>query len=147
MMLTKVSILLMFIRGFDTAATNKFHRICWCFPVIIVLSYTASVVLTIVQCWPISSNWTGHCKPAFFFDNMNLHWWVKAVFNIITDFILANLQAKYVFFSEQPVREKIVGGIIILLSNTYVHPTKTSGLHRILTYFPASAASPSRARS
>ncbi|EME43943.1 hypothetical protein DOTSEDRAFT_53193 [Dothistroma septosporum NZE10] len=101
MIFTKVSILLAWVRCFDTPVIAGFRRICWWLLGFIVAFYISA--------------WTGHCHPVVIVDNLNLHWWIKANVNTGTDFLLSLLPVKYVLCSQRPLQEKkySVGGVAI----------------------------------
>ena len=66
--MTKVSIILMYLRIFPKEIAPRFHRICWTINVILVAYALAFMIEFIAGCKPISFFWTqwdgeheGHC--------------------------------------------------------------------------------------
>lgn len=80
----KISVLLWYIRIFETPNKKKFRWICWALAGLIGLFTVVSVGLTIGQCSPIDSAWRGH--PVKCSINLKMYWDAGALFNVITYF-------------------------------------------------------------
>ncbi|KAK4630511.1 hypothetical protein CLAFUW4_08633 [Fulvia fulva] len=120
MMLTKVSVLLQFIRTFGSAVTKRFRYVCWLMIIIVVGFYTTSVFVVIFTCSPIKSAWIGQCNAQI---NTTLIWIIRGWVNTGTDAIIVLMPVVNHIMSSRnagrdrtkktPLRENIVKYVLI----------------------------------
>ena len=111
--LTKLSILALYLRIFTR---RWFRALCWIL-VALVLSYTtASVLVPIFQCRPVSKAWNkaqaGRCVDIEGF------WYANAVYNIATDLLIAGSVPPVIWALGVNVRQRAglcaVFGLVVL---------------------------------
>jgi hypothetical protein len=89
--LTKVSILLLYLRAFTL---RPFQIICWALMVLVVAYGLAATIATILQCAPIAWAWDKSIFGACF--DITAFWYANASYTIITDVILLVLPMRVI---------------------------------------------------
>ncbi|KAI1912452.1 hypothetical protein LOZ39_005725 [Ophidiomyces ophidiicola] len=109
--LTKVSILLLYIRVFSVA--KYFTWSCFGMIAFTIVSSVAYVCSTIWQCKPVSAFWTR--SGQFTCISNHISWLSYALINIITDFIILLLPVHQVLRLQLKTRDKIAVIMIFML--------------------------------
>ncbi|EFW21820.1 conserved hypothetical protein [Coccidioides posadasii str. Silveira] len=117
--LTKVSILLLYVRVFSIA--KNFTRCCIAMIVFTIISGIAFLGPTIWQCRPIASYWDRSIKHVCISNHAT--WLSYALINIITDFMILLLPVQQVLRLQLKLRDKIsiimifmLGGFVCITS-------------------------------
>ncbi|KAI1912743.1 hypothetical protein LOZ61_003181 [Ophidiomyces ophidiicola] len=102
--LTKISILLLYIKVF---VQPWFRRTCWVCVCVIVAFTTGTVVSSIFQCVPVQYAFDKKLPGGGTCLNLTAFWYANAVFNILSDVVIIILPTPIINKLHSPTRTKI----------------------------------------
>lgn len=88
---SKISMVLLYLRTWPSPARSAFGTICWGAIILLSTTYIASELVTILQCLPISYNWTNLANSAPHCTDRVTQVYATAAINIFYDIMVLSI--------------------------------------------------------
>lgn len=109
----KLSILLMYNRIF--AISHSFRRQVYAICTLVVLSWIATTIADIFNCWPVYWSWVNSVSPAPYCFNFNLFWFSTGIIEVVFDVIIIALPINMVRKLQMGLKKRIGLTTVFLL--------------------------------